>query len=214
MATVNLDDILGLIEQNKAEFDKAAEGRSSGPSSDWDTADLPLTQEYRVKVIDSEVRDSKAGNTQIVMTVEVLEPVEYAGKKFQDYINPKPTNDIGAKALAQLFGALRADATGLGKDDMPIYAQRFIDKTLVVTLRRWGDANDRTSIRWTNYDNGQELRDDIKPQPAKKAAPALRPDINIPRIEVGGEPFPAVTPPVVTPPSVSVPNLPPGLRTS
>lgn len=214
MAAVTLGDILDLIGDNQTEYDKAASGQGSGPSSDWETSDLPLTREYRVKVFKAEVKNSKAGNTQIVLSLEVLEPEEFAGKKFQEYVNPAPTNEVGSKVLSQLFGALRADATGLGKNDLPLYVDRFIDKTMVVTLRRWGSEMDRTSLRFTNFDAGQELRENITPPKVSAPKKDLRPDINIPRREVSADgPFPA-TPPIAIPTtaSVSVPNLPPGLR--
>lgn len=213
---VSLQDLLKDIKSNHGEtYENALAGKS--PADAWDGPELPLELEYRVRVDKSEFKVSKAsGNPQIVLTFEVTEPAEYEGRKFQDYYSPKPTNEIGSRKLSELFGALQATLEGWN-EDFDGFVGQFLDKTATVTLRRWGQNNDRTGVRYINLDKGQTLRTNIlPPKPRTATAADLRPEINIPK-DVPAEG--AVTPPPVTPPvvqqqTVTPPsgiNLPPGL---
>lgn len=217
---VSLQDLLKDIKSNHGEtYENALAGKS--PAGAWDGPELPLELEYRVRVDKSEFKVSQAsGNPQIVLTFEVTEPAEYEGRKFQDYYSPKPTNEVGSRKLAELFGSLQATLEGWG-EDVDGFVGQFLDKTATVTLRRWGQNNDRTGVRYINMDKGQTLRTNIvaqKPRTDGRAAAAdLRPEINIPKDAAPVEGV--VTPPVVTPPvvqqqTVTPPsgiNLPPGL---
>lgn len=216
MSQVSLQDLLKDIKSNHSEtFKNATEGKS--PAGAWDGPELPLEFEYRVKVAKAEFKASQAsGNQQIVLTYEVMEPTEYEGRKFQDYYSPKPTNEIGSRKLAELFGALQASMDGWG-EDFDGFIGQFLDKSVTVTLRRWGQNNDRTGVRYINMDKGQTLRTNITPPKPKGPSSAdLRPEIVIPKNpEMAATPD-TVTPPPVTPPKVVTPssggvNLPPGL---
>ncbi len=216
---VSLQDLLKDIKANHGTtYDNALAGKS--PAGAWDGPELPLDLEYRVQVAKAEFKASQAsGQPQIVLTYEILEPEEFAGRKIQDYYSPKPTNEVGSRKLAELFGALQATMEGWG-DDFDGFVGQFTDKKATVTLRRWGQNNDRTGVRYINLDKGQALRTNVtppKPRAATTAASDLRPEINIPKDDV---PAAAVTPPPVTPPAeekqtVTPPtggvNLPPGL---
>lgn len=215
---VSLQDLLKDIKTNHSTtYENALIGKS--PAGAWDGPELPLELEYRVRVDKSELKASQAsGNVQIVLTFEIIEPEEFAGRKFQDYYSPKPTNEVGSRKLAELFGALQASLDGWGEDSDG-FVNQFTDRHATVTLRRWGQANDRTGVRYINLDRGQTLRTNIVP-PKVKAAPTtgadLRPEINIPKEEAqnpGAVTPPTIAPPVIetqtiTPPGV---NLPPGL---
>jgi hypothetical protein len=214
MSQQSLQDLLGTIAtEYKEAFDNAANG-TGGPTGDWRN-DLPLTLEYRVRVDKAEYKNSKAGVPQIVLTYEVLEPAEYAGAKFQDYQTAQPTTSIGSEILAKTFGALQAKLDGWG-NDFQAFVGQFEDRTAVVALLTWGQAEDRIGVRYINLDRGQQLSTKVVPKGSKRPASSdLRPDIQIPK-DAGEEPFPAsqpaVTPPPISPPTVGGPNLPPGLR--
>jgi len=212
MSQLSLKELLGKIEtEQKETFDKAKAGIA--PSGDW-RSDLPLNLEYRLKVDSSEYKPSKAsGNQQIVLTYVVVEPAEFAGAKFQEYLNPNPTNPIGVEVLAKLFGALQADVTGWG-DDFEGFVGQFEGRTIVAALRLWGQENDRISTRYVNLDKGQTLKTDVKPKNSSGGAGRLNTaaDIQIPKgpsVDAIADP---VTPQVAQPVQSGVPNLPPGLR--
>ncbi len=220
---VSLQDLLKNLSTNHAEtFDKASRGET--PSGAWDGPPLPLNLDYRVAVDSAEYKKSVAsGRPQIVLTFEVQEPAEFKGRKFQDYFNPKPDQEVGARKLAELFGALQAKTEGWG-EDFEGFVKQFEGRTAVVTVRHWGTDNDRVGIRYINLDKGQELRTNValaKSRGAKTSTADLRPDINIPKSEGPGETAPAapsVIPsqtateaPVTAPPLPGGPNLPPGL---
>lgn len=219
MSQQTLQQLLGDILKNHGEaYENAKEGKS--PNSVWDAAGkLPMDIEYRLRVDTAVYTPSKAsGKPQIVLTYEVVEPADYAGAKFQDYVNPNPTNTMGTEILAKLFGALQADMTNFS--DFGDFVTQFEDRTVVAALRKWGEENDRVGVRYVNMDRGQELRK-VNPPKMKGAPPALRPDINIPKDEPFPESGPAVTPPPISipgaaptqaPSSAPVVNLPPGLR--
>lgn len=216
MSQVSLQDVLkGLQKDFAADYDRAAEA-TGGPSGAYDV-DLPQDREYRAVVTDAKFAPSKSsGREQITITFEITEPAEWAGAKFQEYIDAQPVNEISSRKLASLFGALQATAAG-SNDEM---VAQFIDKSVVIATRRWGQENDRNGLRWANADVGQDLRTNIKPPKPKKNTTDIRPEINIPKAEEAAEPFPeapvetAATPDVI-PQTTTLPggvNLPPGLR--
>lgn len=219
MSTTPLSDLINLIQNTQKEaYDKAYKGET--PTSQWD-ANLPIDIEYRA-VIDKAVygQSKSSGRDQFTITWEIQEPSEYAGKKFQEYVSPNPTNEAGARQLAELFGALQVDLTGFG-ENMDAFTAQFEGRSACIVLRRWGQENDRIGIRWITLDRGQELRTGIAPQKPRRGTADLRPEINIPKDD---GPFPeTVTPPpaaapapapqqqTVTPPLPGGVNLPPGL---
>lgn len=219
---VSLQDLLGNLAKNHGEtMDKASRGET--PTGAWDGPPLPTNLDYRVLVDSAEFKKSVAsGRPQIVLTFEVQEPAEFKGRKFQDYYNPKPDQEVGVRKLAELFGSLQAKMDGWG-EDFEGFVKQFEGKSAVVTVRTWGSDNDRTGVRYINLDKGQELRTNVAAAKtkAKTDTTALRPEINIPKNEGPGETAPAAPPvipsqtateaPVTAPPLPGGPNLPPGL---
>lgn len=213
----SLQDLLGITDYQD-DFEDAKAGNT--PNSQWDV-DLPLTNEYRLSVEEASYGPSKAsGKNQIVLTFAVVEPVEFAGAKFQEYISPNPTNTVGSQILAKMFGALQASFDGYGPDDLASFVKQFEGRTVVAALRKWGENEDRTSTRWVNLDKGQALKTDVKPPKSKGGnTTGLTADINIPKQETVAPPItiPTADPaPAQQPlPGVNLPggpNLPPGLR--
>lgn len=218
MSQQSLTDLLGdITKQFGDRMEAVKEGRA--PANAWDGPPMPLSNEYRVKVDTSTYQPSKAGKNQFVLTYEIQEPEEFAGRKVQAYYNPAPTNEAGSRQLADLFASLKAKLDGWG-DDFEGFAAQFVGTTAVVTLDTWGDEEDRYGIRWINADRGQTLKTDIKPKVKKKSTSGLSADIQIPKNDAPASDKPIVSPPeaqaetpatpAVSPPSG--PNLPPGLR--
>lgn len=217
MSQQSLTDLLGdITKQFGDRMEAVKEGRA--PANAWDGPPMPLTNEYRVKVDTSTYQPSKAGKNQFVITYEIQEPEEFAGRKVQAYYNPAPTNEAGSRQLADLFASLKAKLDGWG-DDFEGFAAQFVGTTAVITLDTWGDEEDRYGVRWINADRGQTLKTDIKPKVKKAGGGAsnLKADIVIPKPETPAGETPSVSPPevaaapaAVSPPSG--PNLPPGLR--
>lgn len=214
MGMLKLSDMLGdVLNNNKEAFDKASRGEG-GPSGAYDTL-LPTNLEYRVDVVKSEFKKSQAGREQIVLTYEVTEPSEFSGCRVQDYIDPKPSNENSSRALSSKLGALQAKLDGWG-EDFDAFVKQFEGKTVVISIRQWGDPEPRNGVRFTNLDKGQTLRTNVAPQKASSSTTTaqLRPEINIPKDE------PSDAAPNITPPPASVmptgagsgANLPPGLR--
>lgn len=221
MSQQSLTDLLGdITKQFGDRMDAVKEGRA--PNSAWDGPPMPLTNEYRVVVDTSTYQPSKAGKNQFVITYEIQEPTEYAGRKVQAYYNPAPTNEAGSRQLADLFASLKAKLDGWG-DDFEGFAAQFVGTTAVITLDTWGDEEDRYGVRWINADRGQTLKTDVKPKVKKSGGGTsnLKADIIIPKDDAPASQTQAVTPPeTVAPPAAaspsvsppSGPNLPPGLR--
>ena len=213
MSQLSLKDLLGKIETEQGKtFEDAKAGIA--PNGDW-RSDLPLNLEYRLRVTSSEYKPSKSsGNMQIILTYEVVEPAEFKGAKFQEYVNPNPTNAIGVEMLAKLFGALQADLTGWG-DNFEGFVSQFEDRTVVAALRLWGQEMDRIGVRYVNLDKGQSLKTDVKPKGGSTAKLNTAADIEIPKgpFDDGAAAAPATPPPAATQSApAGVPNLPPGLR--
>lgn len=233
---VNLQDFLGDIKKNYAEdLKKGAEG----PTGSFDGPPLPENLEYRVTVDKAEYKPSKAGKYQLVLTYEVTEPAEFAGRKVQEYYATEPGNQISQSKMSKMLGALGPDLSNVG-GDWDTLTTRLTGLTGVITARTWGEANDRSGVRWVNADRGQTLRTNIAPQEAKGGPKnALRPDVSVPKPapvtaapaavseapepEYGDEPgegfteapAPAaapVLPGTAAPRPAGGPNLPPGLR--
>jgi hypothetical protein len=210
MSQQSLQDILGkIMSQAGEEFERA----KAGPTGNWEV-DLPLNLEYRLKVTKAEFSPSKSsGRDQIVLTYEVQEPAEFAGAMIQEYQNPNPDNTIGISVLSKLFGALDADMTSF--TDYPSFVQQFEGRTIVAAVRKWGEQNDRTGLRYVNKDVGQSLKTDVKPPKQRGATSAdLRPDIQIPKpVEEAQVPLQdnaTITP--TTPSSTTTANLPGGVN--
>lgn len=219
---VSLSQLLGQVKRDHQEaFDNAKAGIA--PSGDWANAgDLPIDREYRVVVDSAEYGKSKtSGKSQMTLVYKVVEPAEFAGKKFSDYQSMPPTTTIGSEVFSKTIGALQATLDGYG-DDFAGFVKQFEGQTAVVALRIWGQEGDRIGVRWINADHGQTLSTKVNPIKSKTDTKTLRPDVNIPK----GEPFPetpGITPPPVEPPAAANPatppstagvNLPPGLRPS
>lgn len=213
MAMFKLSDMLGdVLGKNKEAFEKASRGEN-GPSGAYDTL-LPTNLEYRVDIVNSEFKKSQAGREQIVLTYEVIEPEEFAGCRLQDYIDPKPATENASRGLASKLGALQAQVTGWG-EDFDGFVKQFLGKTVIVSVRHWGDPEPRNGVRFTNQDKGQALRTNVQPQKASTSTTTaqLRPEINIPKDKPETiEEAPVATQTVLPTGAGSGANLPPGLR--
>lgn len=215
MSTQSLQDLLGNIKKDFGDrIQRAASGQA--PESAWDGPPMPLNNEYRVIVDTAEYKPSKStGNNQFVITYEIQEPAEFGGRKVQDYVSPTPTNEAASKSLADLFGALKADLEGWG-EDFEGFVKQFVGRSAVITLRTWGEENDRYSVRWINGDRGQVLKTNVTPPKAKTNTNNLRPDIviNKPDTPTQATPQPTQAPlPGGLGGEVKAgPNLPPGLK--
>lgn len=217
MSQKSLQELLKDLQKDHAK--DIARAQEGVPSGQWDV-ELPLDREYRATVANCTYGAAKSsGKPQFVFTFEILEPEEFAGSKFQEYVAETPPNEFAARSMGELFGALGGfEAT---TNDKEAFAAEFIDRTAVIAIRHWGDEPKRNGLRWVNADRGQSLRTAIKPPKESKPATDLRPEINIPKDEPQEQVAP-VTPPVQeevqTPPpaqTTSLPggvNLPPGLR--
>lgn len=208
--SVNLGDFLGNLKdeygQNLEEADKVT-GAWSGPA-------LPLNQEYRIKIVEGEWKTSNAGKENVVVTWEIVEPVEFAGRRGRNYYGTSDPTQITREQFAKLILA-----TGISTDDSNgdwnEFAARFVDTTIVAPLRSWGDENDQYSLRWTNKDTGQVLKDTISPIKPKTDLSILKPQVGFAK-ESTGEPFPEERVVTSEVPSVTatVPSgikLPPGI---
>lgn len=220
MSTQSLQDLLGNLKKDFGDrIERAASGQA--PESAWDGPPMPLTHEYRVIVDTAEYKPSKStGKNQFVITYEIQEPAEFGGRKVQDYVSPTPANEAASKSLADLFGALKADLDGWGGDDYDGFVKQFVGRSAVISLRTWGEQNDRYSVRWINGDRGQVLKTNITPQKPKTNTNSLRPDLVIDKVEpaqVAAPAEPAQAPaqqqlPGSSPAPSAGPNLPPGLK--
>lgn len=216
MSTQSLASLLGDIKANYAsQYDDAKAGKN--PAGDWNN-DLPLDREYRIECTKAEYKPSKAGNPQIVITWEVLEPTEFAGSKFQDYQGMKPTTTVGGEILSKFLGTMQVD---LGIADESLFAKQFEGKVVVAALRTWGEDGDRIATRYVNVDKGQTLSTSVKPPKTKGSTGPLGADVNIPKQpdaapqapqiaipDAVTQPVSAPAAPVTLPPGV---NLPPGI---
>lgn len=211
MSQQSLASLLGDIKSNYAkEYEDAKAGKS--PAGDWNN-DLPLDREYRIEVSKSEYKLSKNGQPQIVVTYEVLEPVEFAGSKFQDYQGLKPTTTVGSEILSKFLGTMQAD---LNITDEAAFGAQFEGKVVVAALRTWGNDNDRIGTRYINIDKGQTLSTAVKPPKSKSSSP-LGADVQIPKQQdAAPAAAPIQIPEAVTTAAPPAPpagvNLPPGLQ--
>lgn len=196
---VNLQDFLGDINKNyKKDMDKAAEG----PSGAFSGPPLPPELEYRVTVDSADYKASKAGNWQLVVTYEIQEPSEFAGRKIQEYYATQPGNEIAQRKVSQVLGALGPDLSGVGSD-WEALTSRLVGLNAVIATRLWGTDNDRNGVRWINADRGQALSTTVKPPKASTGPKnALRPDVTVPKpapataapTALSGDPEPAPEP--------------------
>ncbi len=211
--SVNLGDFLGDLKdeygENLEEADKVT-GAWSGPP-------LPLNQEYRIRIVEGEWKTANSGKDNVVITWEIVEPAEFAGRRGRNYYGTSDPNKITKEQFARLILAAGVSTENVRDDDdgWREFASRFIDKVIVAPLRSWGDENDQYSLRWTNKDTGQELKEDIKPIKPKTDLSVLKPTVGFTKPgPEQGEPFPDK--PVIPTPSVATPSssgvkLPPGL---
>lgn len=217
----SLKDLLRDVEESEEYKRASGEGLPSGAYD----VDLPETLEYRATIVDSKYGPAKSsGKPQAQITLEITEPAEYEGARLAAYFQMPADNDGSIRSLNSLLGALQAPSEQFADDDYEGYVQSWTGYTLVIAVNKWGDELDRNGVRWTNRDTGQKLKTDVKPKKAKRAAPDLRSDINIPKpqepnnapIIVDVAEAPAVQPPAAEPAqTTTLPggvNLPPGLR--
>lgn len=176
-----------LIKGLQTEYGENLERADTGPAGGFDGPPLPETIEYRLEVVKGEYKASKQGNQMVVLTLEVLEPEEWAGRKVQENLMAGGESWAREK-FAKTVSALGVSLSGISGDDWDGFAQLFVGQTAVGTMKTWGEQEDRSGVRWLNKDVGQSLRTNISP-PKKKSntGNSLRPDIVINKTE----PFPA-----------------------
>ena len=228
-----MDSIFTFLDGAKEEFKDALAGKRTGGG--FDGPPLPQNLQYRGQISRGEWRQAQtSGKWSFSMTFEVLEPEEFAGRKFTEYYSiGSDTNNIGREKLATLIGASGVDAnsfdrTGDVEKDNAAFAKLFEGTQYVVAVRTWGDDMDRTGLRYLNKDYGQTLLTNVEPPkpkggnlPNKKGGGPLKADISIPKGDDQTEEQPD-TPntepdeqPQVTFPGGKSPSgvtLPPGLR--
>lgn len=218
MSQVNLKDLLAnLRETNGEDIEKARTNK--GNSGAWDM-DLPVELEYRVEVGDAKYGPSNAGKPQITLTFEVQEPEEWVGAKLQGYTALPAKTEADVRTLSSFVGIFGENMADFGKD-VEGFARSLIGETVVIAVNKWGEANDRTGVRYMNRDLGQNLSTSVKPPKARRGSADLRPDINIPKDDAPAEtsvvaPPAEVTETVAPAPAQTAPlpggvNLPPGL---
>jgi len=220
MPMPSLQDFLKDLQTNpktKETLDKARDGVQGS----WDGPPMPLSNEYRVSIDKAEYKASGSGKMQFAITFEISAPEEFAGRKFQDYFSPDPSNEWGHQKFTQMIGAFGPDLSNIG-NDWTALAERFNGTTAVVALRQWGEENDRYGVRYANGDRGQTLSKTVKPPKSQTAAKPLRPEISVAK-QPDPQPQPQPAPEEVAGPPGGAPalpnnrpaggpNLPPGLR--
>lgn len=215
---VNLGSFLGDL---KDEYGEDLQEANKSVGGAWSGPPLPANQEYRIRVVEGEWKTSNSGKENVVITWEIVEPEEFAGRRGRNYYGTDTSNQINKEQFAKLILATGVSTDNVRDDEegWKEFASRFIDTTIVAPLRSWGDEDDQYSLRWVNKDTGQALKDNIKPAKKKTDLNALKPS-SIGFAKSGSEqaePFPDTTPATPVAPSVAADagstgiKLPPGL---
>ena len=196
MSMFKLSDVLGPVIEK---YDADLTGLNR-PQSAWDGPTLPENLEYRCEVTSAEFADSKAGNSMIKLTLDVLEPSEWAGRKLQQTVMLKHDQAWAVDRFAETlfaFGVAGLDTYG---EDINRFTNDFVGAKVIIAVNVWGDNSDRSGVRWVNRDTGRALRANIAPPKGATNGSKLRPDIVITK-----QPEPLVS---AAPSGV---RLPPGL---
>lgn len=117
--------------------------------------DLPHDREYRVEITEAKFVHSQGGNEGIRYVLEVTEG-EYKGNKVWDnvYFTGHP---FQGQRLAVLLASANASA-----DTVEEAANNIVGGKLVIALKEGSDPR-YPQTRWVNIDQGQKLRDNLKP---------------------------------------------------
>jgi hypothetical protein len=117
--------------------------------------DLPHDREYRVEVVEATYKHSQSGAEGIGYVMEVTEG-EFKGGKVWDnvYFTGHP---FQGQRLAVLLAAASAEA-----DSVEVAAKAVVGGKLVIALKEGNDPR-YPQTRWVNLDQGQKLREGLKP---------------------------------------------------
>lgn len=221
MAMKQLTDLIGGIVKD---FPDEAAGKN--PASGYDGPPLPENRQYRAEIVRGEWRQAVgSGIWQFSFTFEILEPEEFAGRKFSENYNPEG-HVASREKLARLIGESGLDMAEVDQSSYDAFADAFVGTQYVIATRTWGTENDRTGLRYLNKDRGQALQTNIKPPVKKTQTSNLgKPDISVLKNAAANsapptdeEPAADEAPAETTAPSLPGTggrppiNLPPGLR--
>lgn len=125
--------------------------------------DLPLDRELRVVVVEAKYVHSQAGNEGIRYTMEVEAGDPAAGARVWDnvYFTGHP---FQGQRLAVLLAAAQTTA-----DSVEEAAAVIVGARLVIALKEGTDPR-YPQTRWVNIDQGQKLREGLKP-PMSRSTP-------------------------------------------
>lgn len=210
-----MQSLTDFLNDLGAEFPDEIAGK--GGASGFDGPPLPEDRQYRARISRGEWRQAQNGNWSFSFTFEIIEPAEFAGRKFSEYYSKDGSNQIAKEKFAKFIGESGIPFDEIDKSSDEAFAASFEDATFVIATRTWGDQNDRTGIRYLNRDRGQALQEKIAP--AKKrgsTSKPLRADISVNKDKGPTEESTPVAPrPPVTLPGGNRPSgvtLPPGLQ--
>jgi hypothetical protein len=166
--------------------------------------DLPHDREYRVEIVEGKFVHSQGGNEGIRYTLEVTEG-EFKGNKVWDnvYFTGHP---FQGQRLAVLLASANASA-----ETVEEAASNIVGGKLVIALKEGSDPR-YPQTRWVNIDQGQKLRDNLKPATKSSGSSALSADSVDNLIQ---QRTPTAESPVQAPESpVQAPSAPVGLPTA
>lgn len=156
--------------------------------------DLPHDREYRVEVVESEYKHSQAGAEGIRFVLEVTEGDYRGGKVWENvYFTGHP---FQGQRLAVLLAAAGAEA-----DSVEEAAKVIVGGRLVIALKEGNDPR-YPQTRWINLDQGQKLREGIKPPKGQSSNPALSADSSVDDL-IQQRTTTTSSPPPITPPRVA-----------
>lgn len=185
-----LDAALSAIKQGSRDGSTNEDGsvRNTYP-------DLPHDREYRVEIVEANFKHSNAGAEGIGYVMEVVEG-EFKGGKVWDniYFTGHP---FQGQRLAVLLASANADA-----DSVEEAAKAIVGGKLVIALKEGNDPR-YPQTRWLNLDQGQKLREGLKPPKSQSSGGgALSADAVDSMIQqrTTSAPAPTSPPPVATTP--------------
>jgi len=162
-----LSSIPGLSEALTAISQGSRDGATNADGTVRNTyPDLPMDREFRVQVVESKFATAQSGAPGIRYVLEVTEG-EFKGSRIWDsiYFTGHP---FQGQRLAVLLTSAGVEASTVEEA-----ADKIVGGKLVVALKPGTDPR-YPGTRWTNVDQGQKLRDNLKPpKGAESAAPGL-----------------------------------------
>lgn len=161
-----LSNIPGLSDALKAISQGSRDGAVNDDGSIRQTfTELPHDREYRVEITEAKYVHSQGGHEGIRYTLEITEG-DYTGSRVWDnvYFTGHP---FQGQRLAVLLASANANA-----DTVEEAASAIIGGKLVIALKAGSDER-YPQTRWVNIDQGQKLRDNLKPVAGKGSDTSL-----------------------------------------